>query len=604
MSARQTQASRCPPGADGCLSAGSGKMKTGGQAARADRTTGMLLWLNLLLLLLAAVWLRGRSLANMPGINGDEAWYGVQAWSLLHGGLDGPWRTPTGNPLNMLFLGPITLLQRCFPPSIVLLRSVAVASGLAALAINWVCCRWVFDRRTALVSTLALAVLPINIAYSRFAWDASQSLAATLCVIYLALAAVQFPHRFGRWMAASVFALVIAVWVHPTNVFASVAIAVACAAHCRRTKKNAGVACCGGESSQRMKTGTGKAAVLLAGLTGLVILFAAGLLMAARAGGVSLAQGRLPELLIRWWGNVQEWPSAIIGLPRLFSGGTIYRYIGGSRSWFEWPLPADSDGWGLDVGLFWAAVFGSAWMLWRSWRRRHEEGRSRLGGTDGVLLVAWILEIAAFLAAAGPRAMMPGQERFAICLIGPTVLLVTRGSVLAWEVAGSRARWVPALAVLAGWLVLADFHTHYFRFIERTGGQAHLTFRTGAVEPKQAALLYILDMSSAIENRVTAGQGSKRPPLWIVCSEWWNYWPIRYLASAQDGAGVLRPKEIGSPDDYRRALDEGRVWFVEFCDTDALRQIESQLEGRRLLRQTFFDYAGRPLLCVLHALPK
>ena len=40
--------------------------------------------------------------------------------------------------------------------------------------------------------------------------------------------------------------------------------------------------------------------------------------------------------------------------PRLFTGGTVYRYIAGSRSWFEWPLPAELDGWGLDVGLFWA----------------------------------------------------------------------------------------------------------------------------------------------------------------------------------------------------------------------------------------------------------
>ena len=77
------------------------------------------------------------------------------------------------------------------------LRSVAVASGLAAIVINWVCCRWVFGWRTAAISTVALAVLPVNIAYSRIAWDASQSLAATLPVTYFALAAVQRPQF--RW---------------------------------------------------------------------------------------------------------------------------------------------------------------------------------------------------------------------------------------------------------------------------------------------------------------------------------------------------------------------------------------------------------------------
>ena len=118
------------------------------------------------------------------------------------------------------------------------LRSVALVSGLAALAINWLLCRRVFDSRTAAVSTVALAVLPINIAYSRFAWDASQSLAATLPVIYCALGAVRYADRFGRWIAASMLALAIAVWVHPTNVFAGAAIVVAVPRRTARQSKN------------------------------------------------------------------------------------------------------------------------------------------------------------------------------------------------------------------------------------------------------------------------------------------------------------------------------------------------------------------------------
>ena len=101
--------------------------------------------------------------------------------------------TPTGNVPNPLFLCPMVLLHLAMHPAIWVLRSVSLASGLAALAINaWLCCR-VFDRSTAAISTLCLAILPVNIAYSRFAWDASQSLLATLPVLYLALAAVRFP---------------------------------------------------------------------------------------------------------------------------------------------------------------------------------------------------------------------------------------------------------------------------------------------------------------------------------------------------------------------------------------------------------------------------
>ena len=79
---------------------------------------------NALGLLLAAVWLRCCLLGNVPGCNGDEAWYGVQAWRAVHGE---PfcWQTPTGNPLNGFFLGPLALLHVWFAPSIALLRSVA-----------------------------------------------------------------------------------------------------------------------------------------------------------------------------------------------------------------------------------------------------------------------------------------------------------------------------------------------------------------------------------------------------------------------------------------------------------------------------------------------
>ena len=91
--------------------------------------------------------------------------------------------TPTGNLANPFFFGPLVLLQACCRPSIAVLRTVSLASGLLASGQLAALAR-VFDRRTAWVSTLALAVLPINIAYSRIAWDASQSLLATLPVLY------------------------------------------------------------------------------------------------------------------------------------------------------------------------------------------------------------------------------------------------------------------------------------------------------------------------------------------------------------------------------------------------------------------------------------
>ena len=543
------------------------------------------LLLNAAALVLVALWFRVRSLGNIPGVNGDEAWYGVVAWQMTHGGPVN-WHTPTGNPLNPLFVGPLALLHIWLPPSIVLLRCMALAGGLAALVVNWWFCRWVFDRRTATVSTVVLAILPINIAYSRFAWDASQSLAVTLPVLYLSLAAVRFPHRFGPWIAAATLALALAFWVHPTNVFAGAPILVAWAVWRRRKNAEHTV-----EDNDHKPSGWRVRAWCLA-------LFAtAGLLATAWVGTARWAHGPLPGRLSRQLASLHELvipgdrvPAAVL-YPRLFTGGTVYRYLAGSRSWFEWPLPAEFDGWGLDVGVFWVCLIGVVWVLWRSGRL----GRDHQSRADSVLLGGWALQIAAFLLAGGLDAMQPGEERFAICLIGPGVLLLSRGATLAWEAASTRWRVVLAVATLAGWPMLADFHTHYFRFIERTGGQSHLTFRTAAVEPKQAALQSILE-----DARKTGTTGPRRDEVWIVCSEWWNRWPIHYLASERPGVRVVDPEQIGEPNDYRRALAERRVWFVEFRGTEAERRVEARLADQRVTRRQFSDYGGRPLLSVLH----
>jgi hypothetical protein len=548
------------------------------------------LTLNALALVVAAVWLRGHSLDNIPGVNGDEGWHGVKAWQVAHDSA-ASWHTPTGNPINPLFVGPLAILHLWLPPSIGLLRSVALASGLAALVINWLCCRWVFDRRTATISTVLLAILPINIAYSRFGWDTSQSLAATLPAVYFALAAVRFPGHFGRWLGASILALIMAFWVHPTNSFAGAAIAVVFAMRWRSV---------GAETRKNLATRP----LLGISVWSIAFLTVAGVSLAVWACMVHWTQepmpGRLTERLGNLGGDLLSVSSLI---PRLFAGGTIYRYIAGSRSWFEWPLPANVEGWGVDVAAFWLCACGSAWLLWKSNKcQATPDSRLQLRSlTDGVLLAAWTLQLVVFVVVGGPQARVTGYERFAICLIGPTVLLLARGAALAWEAASPRWRVALAVATLAGWALLADFDAHYFRFIERTGGQAHLTFRTAAVEPKQATLQYILEQARTEGNLQKGSGGVETGDVWIVCSEWWNLWPIRYLAVSDPHVHVVEPNEIAVSDDYRQALAEGQVWFVEFCDSEAERQVETQLAGRTVTRREFFDYGGRPVLRVLRA---
>jgi hypothetical protein len=230
--------------------------------------------------------------------------------------------------------------------------------------------------------------------------------------------------------------------------------------------------------------------------------------------------------------------------------------------------------------LFWALILAAGTMLWRSWKR---SGLTE----DGVLLASWLLTLTAFLLVAGPRAMSPGNERFAICLIAPTVILVSRAFALAWSWNTPAGRIMLPAAVILGWFMLADYHSNYFRFIEKTGGQAHLTFRTAAEEPKAAALKYIL------ENRMSG-------ETMIVCGRWWNLCPLKYLGMSASNLRVLTPDEAEKTEEYRAMKREGRVWFVEFSGSEELHKIETQLAGLKTDRHEIDDYGGRSILTVLH----
>src|SRR5688500_10239541 len=153
-----------------------------------------LITINMVGLLSVAVGMRIWQLDHVPGINGDEAWYGIQAMRLLNGEAVA-WQTPTNNVLNPLFFVPLTALHMIASPSAALLRWPSALSGILALVLNYVLCRRTFDRPTALVTTVLLAVLPVNIAYSRFGWDTSQTLLTTLPAVYLPLLAASEAHN-------------------------------------------------------------------------------------------------------------------------------------------------------------------------------------------------------------------------------------------------------------------------------------------------------------------------------------------------------------------------------------------------------------------------
>ena len=148
---------------------------------------------------------------------------------------------------------------------------------------------------------------------------------------------------------------------------------------------------------------------------------------------------------------------------------------------------------------------------------------------------------------------------------------------------------------LAAGLLLADFHTQYFDFIQQTGGRGHRTFRTNAVEPKRAALDWILQQHA---------QHASEGPIWIVADEWWNRLPLQYLAMSHEDVDVtvVEPKEIELSDAFDRARSEGRVWYVEFCGSRRLDDVFASLADQNVEQRQFDDFGGNPVLCVVHAM--
>jgi hypothetical protein len=532
--------------------------------------------LNVVGLLIAAVDLRCAGLGNLPGINGDEAWYGVQAELFLHGERI-PWRTPSGNLLNPLFFMPQVVLHAFVQPSFALLRLTAVVSGLITLAVNFWLCRRAFGRGIAIISTVILAVLPIDIAYSRLAWDASQSLLVTLPCVYLPLWAVVDSSKRFRLSIATFAAICLAVIVHPTNIFIA-PIAVVSLGYAWRTKLLPPV--------RRVVEWRPRLPNIRV-ISGAIVLAAA---LAAWASHAAHAEW-LPKQLARL-ADPHEFSAFLANFGRLFSGATVYEYLAGSVG----PAPTSgairvSAGYLIYDIAGWIVAAWLGWALTRNWKQRRPE--------LACLLIGWALALFGFFLVAGASAIAPNFERYAIWIIGPTTVLAS----IAIHTMQQRASWrhAPTVVALAlAWVLVFNFQTNCLGFLRTTGGQSHRTFRTAVVEPKQSAL------------EVITAEWKPGEKVVVRTSQWWLYWPMRYLSFANqfNPSGALSVDKLPvpnrfDPSSFARSTPGERFFFVEFAgspECEALRE-QARRANIALQEQQIVDFAGRPVVSVFAVRP-
>ena len=512
------------------------------------------------LLLGTGIVFRLAHLSSIPGINGDEGWWGVQARAWL-AGLPYEAKTTSGNPIDMLFLVPLGLLHAVAKPSFFLLRALPAFSNLFALALGFVLVRRIFGPTTAWIQTIALAIAPTAISHSRFCQDPSQSVLWTSVVLYLCLLGLDGARRSPAYLLAALAAFALAFWTHPTNVFVAPFLVLPLYPILARWYP----------ASRRGRiafvTG-GIALVVVAALVALFVIWPA--LQRSAGSSVLLDKPWLATAAHRVLAGGQ-WLEYIGNYGKLFSGVTIYAYFSGPH---------------LHATLYGVVtvivMVGLGWGVVRLLRRNP----TRL---DVGLVAGWAAMWLLYFLFAGPESIRPHVERWGLCLLAPFLLVAAR-ALAGWIETAPRHRWV---AIGAGTAVavalLGSFYVNYFRMFETNGGKSHRTFVTAATEPKQQALELILAEHDASE------------PLLIVAQDWWHYWPIAYLAQNHPQVTVRRTFPGDNDPDLADAVAHGRFYVVEFAGSPELGHATEWLRDRHLTstERTIKSAGGRDLFSIL-----
>jgi 4-amino-4-deoxy-L-arabinose transferase-like glycosyltransferase len=471
-------------------------------------------------------WLRN----YIPGLSGDEAFYGMNVLSMLKGG---HWssHTYTGNLLNPFYSGILLLLQAFLPISIWVLRLPALLTGLVLIAVTYIVTIKLFDTKTALISTIITATLPINIAYSRLGWDTSQTTLISIVIIYLALA--------DKW-AFLPLAFAVAYLIHPTNVFL-IPVVLAYPLFLLMTAL--------------WRRNPVKAILFITA----TILFAFAITVFLYWQMPYMLDTIFPLIWTRFL-SPSKWLLFFVDYARLFSGTTVYRYICGSGYSLESTV--------FDVVLVIILVILFAYGAFKLIQKNDQNKLKLLPG----LLIAMPL----FYLIAGNMAIQPHYERYSLFFIMPTILLL---ALILRLIATNKRKenLIMVSVIIACWLFLASFFANYFIYMIRTGGNSHPTFITALKDPKQLCLTAILNDSRGTESV-------------IFTSSLWNYCPIAYLGAAHKNLTVVMLDTATQPE---LALKKN-VYLVVFSREKIDFGIYRRFLRSIMYRWEIKDFAGRP----------
>lgn len=506
---------------------------------------------------------RGVWLDRLPGINGDEAWYGVNVNALL-AGRDAFLQTPSGNVVNPVHSFPLLLISLVAEPALLVLRMPEVFWGILAVLLAYPLLRRPLGATAAALSVVLLAVSPTAVIHTRIGWDPTGTQLPSLL-------AVAFAFTNRPLLAAGCVA--IAYLVHPTNVFLAPTVLMVWAPHGWRRYNDAPT-----NARRSLRRGA-----LLATALGIPIAawLVSSMARMQRLPSIEMVTGRVVSL--------DAWLDSGWSIVRLASGVTAATYTAG-------PVPARlamlADVLSLLLLAAAAGVAIRASRVNRSW--------------PGLPLAAGMLaSFVAFHVVAGPVALAPGLERYAMSFVVPLAIMfaltidalggfappaMPQDDIAAGVALGSKWQGVIPGSLCGAWLASAAMllGAGYFYPLLTWGGEAHATFRTGREEPKAAAYEFIASDSG--EDEVVA----------VYAEDWWIYWPMRYLALPEWGrifvemigeTPPLYPPGASTPA-YPRPPE--RIYAVVFDSGGPYQRVRDV--GRLLF--TARDPIGRPILHV------
>lgn len=385
-------------------------------------------------------------LDKLPGVNGDEAWYGVQANRMLVGNFS-DLKTPTGNILNPLHIGSVCLLRIFFEPHFWVLRlPTLLASWLSVGVVYFGFCGIVSDKMRRFL-TLLVITLPINFVYSRFGWDASYSFLGTSMLTVLI-----FKKKWTwAWMV-----LLAVVAIHPTNAY-FLPLLVSCWVFEKRS-------------------------LLLKRLTRTVLAVLTGFLFISHGSGFSILPWPSLDRLVVMLNFNFLWVF-LMRVGRILVGSAVFEYIAGSVS-------------DANRNMFNNMVYGLLGFLLISLRKEW----SKFKPIYKRYFLGFLMALTMFFLTAGLEGVAPHQERFAVWMVFPLVFLFT---LLFISFFSGQRIVLNLLTVFVPLVFLGLNAWYYLIYFNDTGGSSHRTFVTSQqTEPKLAVAEFLETSRSSQEAKV------------------------------------------------------------------------------------------------------